>query len=221
MPCTSKLETVARWTLAFAVLLLVAGCASTYIASTWRDPEDKGGPIKKLLILVISRDDAIRKLAENRAVQSMPPGTVGVPSYTMFAKLDPDEEKVKARLIKDGFDGVLVSRLASHEKSEQYVPPQTYIAPSYFPMYGVPPAPYYRSFYGYYPYAYSYYVSPGYTTETQRYVVETLLYRLPEGKPVWSAVSETVDPASKIVLVNEILRIVGQELRKQHLIGER
>ncbi len=219
MQFTSKLETAARWTLALAAAILAAGCASTHIASTWKDPDDKGGPVKKMLVMVINPDEAIRKLAENRAVQTMPRGTVGVASYTMFDKPDPDPEKIKAKLTKEGFDAVLVSRLVSHDKTQTYVPPQTYLAPSYLPPYGYPAAPYYRSFYGYYPYAYNYYTTPGYTTETQRILVETLLYRLPDGKPVWSAVSETVNPESKIVLVNEILRIVGQELRKQGLIA--
>jgi hypothetical protein len=198
------------------VSLLAAGCASTQIASSWRDPADKGGAVKKVVVFVAAQDDAIRRLAENRAVQSLPRGTVGVPSYTLFEKPETDVDKVKARLAKEGFDGALISRLVSHDRSEAYVPPQTHIVQPY-PFYTY--RPYYRSFYGYYPEAYAY-TTPGYVSETQRYLVETLLYRLPEGKPVWSAVSETVNPDSKIALVNEIVRVVTQQLRTQGLLAE-
>lgn len=200
----------------FAVAALLAACASTHVASTWRDPQDKAGPVTKLIVFAAAKDDAIRRLAENRAVQSLPPGTVGVPSYTLFEKLDPDEAKIKERLKKEGFDGALVSRVASVDRNQEYVPPQTHIVQ---PYYGYAYSPYYRSFYSYYPYAQSY-TTPGYVTETTRYVVETLLYRLPDGKPVWSAVSETVNPNSSIAMVNEIVRLVGEELRRNKLLRE-
>lgn len=202
------------WLIALTALL--AACASTHVASTWRDAEDKAAPVTKLIVFAAAKDDAIRRLAENRAVQSLPRGTVGVPSYTLFEKLDPDEAKIRERLIKEGFDGALVSRLVSIDRNKDYVPPQTHIVQPY-PGYGY--LPYYRSFYWYYPQAYAY-TTPGYVTENTRYVVETLLYRLPDGKPVWSAVSETVNPNSTIAMVNEIVRLVGDELRKNKLLRE-
>jgi len=205
-----------RLTWLFALTALLAACASTHVASTWRDPDDKGAPVTKLIVFAAAKDDAIRRLAENRAVQTLPRGTVGVPSYTLFEQFDPDETKVKERLRKEGFDGALVSRLVSIDRNKDYIPPQTHIVQPY-PGYAY--APYYRSFYGYYPQAYAY-TTPGYMTENTRYVVETLLYRLPDGKPVWSAVSETVNPDSTIAMVNEVVRLLGDELRKNSLLRE-
>jgi hypothetical protein len=57
------------------------------------------------------------------------------------------------------------------------------------------------------------------TQEDTRYVVETLLYKLPEGKPVWTGTSESVNPNSRQELVAEITRLVGNELRKEKLLG--
>jgi hypothetical protein len=204
-----------RVALALAALLLLSACASTEIASSWRDPEDKGGPIRKLIVFAATSDDAVRRLAETQAVQNLPPGTKGVPSFTLFDKPEKDIEKIRARLTLDGFDGALISRLASYDSSETYVPPQTHIAQPY-PFFRY--SPHYGSFFRYYPYAYTY-VSPGYVAQTRRYAVETLLYRLPEGKPVWSAVSETINPESKLVLVSEVVRAVTQELEKAKLLA--
>jgi len=216
MDQSARARTARRLLLALATLLILGGCASTQLASTWKDPNDKAVPMKRIAIFAATSDDAIRRLAETRAVHSLPPGTTGVPSFTLFDKPEKDVDKVKARLIKEGFDGALISHLVSYDKSETYVPPQVQIAQPY-PAYAY--SPYYRSFYHYYPYAYTY-VTPGYVAQTKRYLVESLLYRLPDGKPIWSAVSETVNPESKIVLVNEIVRVVTDELRKQKLLVE-
>jgi hypothetical protein len=200
----------------FALATVLAACATTHVASTWRDPQDKAEPVTKLIVFAAAKDDAIRRLAENRAVQSLPRGTVGVPSYTLFAKLDIDEAKIRERLNKEGFDGALISRPVSVDRSKEYIPPQTHIVQPYW---GYSYAPYYRSFYSYYPQAYAY-ITPGYVSESTRYVVETLLYRLPEGKPVWSAVSETFNPKSSIAMVSEVVRLVGEELRRNRLVRE-
>lgn len=212
----ARLRSARRLLLALIAMLVLGGCASTQLASTWKDPNDKGSPMKKIAVFAATSDDAIRRLAETRAVQSLPSGTTGVPSFTLFDKVEKDVGKVKARLTLEGFDGALIARLVSYDKSETYIPPQIQPAQPY--PFG-PYLPQYHSFYYYYPYAYLY-VTPGYVAQTKRYIVETLLYRLPDGKPIWSAVSETVNPESKIVLVNEIARVVTDELRKQKLLVE-
>lgn len=54
--------------------------------------------------------------------------------------------------------------------------------------------------------------------ETARILIETLVYRLPEGKPVWSGVTASVNPDSSLELVNELVRIVRAESQKQRLL---
>ena len=64
--------------------------------------------------------------------------------------------------------------------------------------------------YSFYPYAY--------TVEDTRVIVETLLYRLPEGRPVWTAVSETANPRSSLQVVDELIRILGARLSADGLL---
>lgn len=194
---------------------LFAGCATSKLASTWRDPDDRGTPLKKVAVFVVSKDDNQRRFAEDMAVRSLPRGTVGVPSYKLSAQPEQDAEKLKSLLAKDGFDGAVVARLVSHDRNQTYVPPQTHIVPSGpAPLY-----PHYRSFYGYYGWAYQSYTTPGYVAETERIIVETMVYRLPEGKPVWSGVTESVNPESSLDLVQELVRILKAELQKSGLIA--
>lgn len=208
---------LSRAILALATLILLGGCASTsHYASAWRNPEYRGAPLKKVVVFAATKDPAIRRLAEDRAVDSLPAGTVGVQSYKLFDKPEPDEEKLRARLTKEGFDAALIARMITVDPSQPYVAPQTQIQQPY-PWYAY--EPYYRSFYSYYAQARTHMV-PGYVTETSRSAVETILYRLPQGDALWSGVSETVSPNSSVIMVNELSRIVATSLVKEGLVGE-
>ena len=190
-------------------------CASTQMTSTWRDSNFAGGPLKKIAFFFVEKDEHIRRAVEDQATRSASGGTQIVPGYTIFPTIEADKEKVKSRLIAEGYDGALVGRLVAQVRTETYRPPQTYIVPG-GPYFGM--NPYFGSFDGYYGNAYALGYSPGYSRQDTRYVVETLLYKLPEGKPIWSGTSESVNPRSTQELVAEISRLVGKELRGEKLI---
>ncbi len=196
---------------------LLMSCASTRMTSTWRDPNYTGGPLKKIAVIVVQKDENVRRLVEDQVARSIPAGTQAVPSYTLFQTLEKDKDKIKNWLIAEGFDGALVGRLAAIVRDETYRPPQTYVAtasPFYFGA-----VPYSTSFDGYYGYAFAVAQDPGYYREDLRYVVETILYKLPEGKPIWTGTSEAVNPKSRGELVAEVTRLVENELRKDKLVG--
>jgi hypothetical protein len=212
---------VLRGAFAIAIAGFLLACASTQLVSSWVDPNYQGGPLKKIIIFVASKDDAQRRIAEDKSVASLPPGTKGVASYSLYPNqedLNPNNvDKVKAVLVREGIDGALVTRLVSKDQNNVYVPPQTYIVPGAVPpAVGVP----YGSFYGYYGYAYSYaYTAPGYTYQQTTYMIESILYRLPQGNIIWTATAESVNPDSRQELVNELIRILGGSLKKDGLIA--
>ena len=125
---------------------------------------------------------ALKQMAENRAVQSLPPGVGAVAGHRLALSPDLEVDAIRAQLVHGGYDAALVSRLVSVDTSTTVVPTQTHFMtdPGFW---GVGPR--YRSFYSIYPYAYT---TPAYAVEDTRVIVETLLYRLPEGRPVWTAV---------------------------------
>jgi hypothetical protein len=197
-----------------AVTLLLGACTDTHLTSSWTNPQYNGVPMTKTAVIVIAKDENILRFAEDEMVRRLPKGSVGVAGYTMFDK--PEQAKVdevRARLTRDGFDSVLVSRLVSMDKTQTYVPPETYTAK------GVPP-PYYASFPGYYAQNYNtVYTTPGYTVENTEVVVETLLYRLPDGLMVWSGTTKTLNPQSKEELAQAIVYLIGDELKQSRLLG--
>jgi len=200
---------------AFAILL--GGCASTSLTSSWVSPDYRGGPLKKIAILVMAKDETIRRFAEDQMVQKMPAGTTATPGYVLFDKAEADKEKVRATLVKAGYDGVLVSRLVAIDKSETYVPPQTNFVPMR-PLGGI--SPYYGNFGGYYGYGYTMMqTTPGYTVENTTIVVETILYKLPDDTPLWTGTTQTLDPRSRPEMVQAIAQLVEEELHKKGFIG--
>lgn len=198
--------------LMLAAASLLAGCTASTIKSTWRDETDTAGTPRKIVVFVAVKDENLRKMAENRVVQSLP--SYMTPTAGHQLDLDPQLEvdAVRERLIKGGFDAALVSRLVSVDKSQTVVPAQTqFMGNPFFWNLG----PRYRSFYTYYPYAYT---TPAHTVENTRVVVETLLYRLPKGRPVWTAVSESLNPQSSLQVVEELIKLIGKKLQDEGLL---
>lgn len=207
---------VSRFALATFVAWL-AGCASTSLISSWDSPDFRGGPLKKIAVFVMSTDESVRRFAEDQMVQKMPAGTKATAGHTLFDKPEADKEKVRAALVKEGYDGVLVSRLVAVDKSETYVPPQTHFVAT-APQMGI--SPYYGNFGGYYGYGYVVMqTTPGYTVENTTVVVETILYALPEDKPVWTGTTQTLDPRSRPEMIQAITQLVEEEMQKKGLIG--
>ena len=203
---------------AAAILILVQliyGCATTQVISHWQDPNYTGGPLKKVAIFIAIKDEAERRAAEERAVSHLTGATKGVASYTLFPdqkQISKDNEGIiKERLTQAGIDGALVVRLQSVKKDTVYVPPQTVISNPYG---GAP----YGSFYGYSGYAYAY-STPGYTIEEAKYVIEALVYKIPEGTMIWSTTTETVSPDSRQKLAEEVRQVLREDLIRDRIIA--
>lgn len=198
-------------------MLLLAGCATSTIKSSWRDASTPTITPHKIAVFVSVKDDEnLRKMAENRVVQRMPKSVQATAGHLLELAPTPESDSVRRSLIGSGFDSALVARLVSVDKTQTVVPPQTRFGPDpLFWRVGPYYRPYYSPFFTYYPYSYE---TPGYTLETTRVVVETLLYRLPDAKPIWSAISESVNPESSIRLVDELIELLGKRLKDEGLL---
>ena len=214
-----------RWILLTVLAVALSGCASTTLRSSWTAPEFSGPPVRKVAVFVLHSDENVRRFAEDQAVRSFPAGTRVVQSYRLFDKPEQNLDKIKTGLSKDGFDGVLMARTVSVDKTKEYVPPQTVQVPTgpilVGPLFSTNATTknldvYYNQVWGY-----TYETRPGYTAEVTTVVVETVLYRLPGGEAIWSGVSETRNPKSQAAMVQELVELVEKQLSKGGLIAER
>jgi len=195
----------------------LASCASTQMTSVWRDPQYSGGPLKKLAIIVVHKDDPTRRMVEDEIARSLAGGTTQVlPSYTVLATLEKDRTAIKNTLLAQGFDGALVGRVAAVVSDKTYRPPATYA------VFGGPydgAAPGFGSFDEYYGYSYTVAYDPGYTRVDTRVVIETILYKLPEAKPIWTGTTESMNPNSREELADKVGRLIAKDLRSEKLIS--
>jgi hypothetical protein len=200
------MHTKLSWKVATTVPVLIAlaiaavGCATTEMTSTWTDPTARGTSMARIAVIALSKDPGLRRMAEDTAASQMR-GAQAVPSYQVLGDADlRNREVVKAKLLAQGFQGVLIMRLAGVTEQVTAV--------------GGP----YGTFDGYYDWAGSAVYAPGYLeTDTVVHVVSNL-YSLDQNKLVWSGVSQTFDPASAKSFMTDVSKAVAKSLEKDRLI---
>ena len=199
-----------------AVLLTVSAvgdCKSTKLVASVLSPTYSGQHFKKVLVIGMSDNPAIRvdfEEAMSNRLKSI--GVHAVPGYNILlrpksAKMIPDylREQIKEHKI----DAVLVTRLVSVKNNTTYIPGQAYALPY----------PYYNSFYGYMNNVYPVVYTPGYLVDEKTVRVETTLYgtSTPEGEFIWTGLSETVDPNPKKInkAIDAVVQVVVDNLQKE------
>jgi len=199
MKATTKGSALATAALALGLATAI-GCASTEMTSTWTEPSAKGTELSKVAVVCLAKDPGLRRMAENSAAANLT-GAQAVPSYQVLGDTNlKDREAVKKQLTAQGFQGVLVMRLAG--VNEQVTPV---------------PAPY-TNFDDYYTWAGDAVYAPRYLeTDTVVHVVSNL-YSLQDQKLIWSGVSQTFDPASAKSFMNDVSKAVAKSLQKDRLV---
>src|SRR5215471_20291781 len=97
---------------ALAVALAVFGCASTEMTGTWTAPGAPGANLSRVAVIAMSNQEGIRRMAEDAAAAELA-GAQAVPSYQVLGDTDlRDAQAVNEKLEAQGFQGVLVMRLA-------------------------------------------------------------------------------------------------------------
>ncbi len=190
----------------FFIVGIVCSCGtSTQIVKSWKEPGASVSleEVQKILVVALVRSEASRRTIEDQLVMRLQ--KKAFPSYVMMpGNLSGEEESaITAKLKDDGYDYVLMMRLADVDKETSYVP-------------GSNPAPfYYRGYGGYYRYAAPYYYDPGYYREDKNYFIETTVYSVPDNKLLWVGTSKTVNPSRIDKAVNEVADAVSKKMKEE------
>jgi hypothetical protein len=186
-----------------AVAVTVAGCASTTMQSTWRDPGYSGAPFRKVFVLgQIARDVTARRLLEDALVTRMQAGGAdAVPAWRHLpGDRQADEATFAASIAASGADALLMVRLLG-------IDTQTNISPGWVPGPG----------YGWYG-AYSGWYAVPQVTQYQIAVVETTLFDAQTKRLVWSGTSETFNPTSVQKDAPGFAEVIVSTLQKSGLV---
>lgn len=184
-------------------------CSSTHIASSWRDPDKHihANDWKKVLVMALLRNETNRRSAEDEMAKYL--NGKGITSYSYLDENfnRKDEQALRSRIKKDGFDAAITMRLIDVDKEKVYTPQQYYM----YPMY-------YDDFITYYYRNWMYYNLPGYYTVTKKFIIETIIYSIKEDKIIWSGITETYDPKGVKRLTSEITRTLRNKMRQEGFI---
>ena len=195
---------------ASALLFAAGGCQTTTLKTTWREPSAQTLAFKKVAAVVLNSTPAERRAQEDALAANARRTTV-VPSYLSISdELLSDVPKAKQQIIAGGFDGALILKLVDTRTETTYVPPSV---STWNDGWSSGYSAYNR--YDSHP---SYDVTPGYTATDTFVRAEISLYRVPEGKLLWSGASETMNPADARSFAKEVLKAVARELKKQGMI---
>ena len=189
----------------FALLIFAAGCgSSTSIVNSWKAPGETLSPekYKKGVIVVMAKDENVRKLAEDQIAADHKLLKASYPLFTM-KQLGEDTLKIKNMLKEQGFDAAIIMKLI------------TVKAKSTFAQGGYNQA-YAKNGIYYYP---DYLNAGAYVTDMD-YILATNVYSLRDEKLLWTGVTESTNPKKIDKLINQVAKEVVFKMREDKLIAE-
>lgn len=193
-------------------ILTMLSCSSTKIASTWREPNKEISlqKLNKVLVVALFQDETSRRKAEDQMVGYF--YGKGVASYDYLDKKinQQNEDAIRRKIKKDGFDGAVTMRLLDVDKEETYARGNISKYPAY-----------YNTFSSYYLRNWGYYSNPGYYLITKTYTVETNVFSIKEDKIIWTGITKTTDPSGVVKMTEEISKAVFNEMVKQGFINDK
>jgi len=189
-----------------SITLLVAACASTTLSNSWTSPDYKGPPLKKVMVVGVSNQAALRRTFEDEFVTDLKAaGVDAVASYNFIPEDGQVEEARVTRAVKEaGVNGVLITRFVRVDVNTQ-------VTPAYPPMMGM-------GWYGGYAGAYGGFYDAPMVTQTDTLVLETNLYDVDESHLLWSGTTQTFAPTNLKQEMPGFAKVVIGALQKHKLI---
>ncbi|MDR3626176.1 MAG: hypothetical protein P4L45_05060 [Ignavibacteriaceae bacterium] len=96
--------------LACCLMILIESCSTSILVDVWNDPSYNEPPLKKILIIAVSKDPVHRRIWEDAFVNGFSAnGVKAIPSYSLYPDASPDTNQVFQAVQENGFDGILVT----------------------------------------------------------------------------------------------------------------
>jgi hypothetical protein len=119
------------------------------------------------------------------------------------------EQEVLDKIKDYGVDAVITIVLLDKQRERYYVPGRVYYSPYII---------YQRHFYGYYTTIYHRIYTPGYYIANTRYFWESNFYDMENRQLLYSAQTESFDPASAATLSHEYGQLIVNDLSKKGIL---
>ena len=184
----------------FSFIFLMVSCAGTDLTETQVDGAYKGKPVSDILIIAVTGNEHNRRSYERKFVANLK--SVGVEAVASEKSISmPGDLKIKKETILSAVDqykndAVIITQLVGKETKDVYQ------------RGGV-------TRYGYFGYT----RNPGYSNTTKKVRLETNLYDAKTGELIWSGISKTLSKDSTDRIMNDVIKTVIANLKKNKLIA--
>lgn len=189
--------------------LLAISCSSSRITNSWTPAGKQPQKFSKVMVAALiggPERDLRQKMEEHITGDLQTNGINAISAYAVYGPkaFNGDNEKALLEQLKnDGVEAVLTVVLLDKEKERYYVPGQIYYTPYMI---------YYNRFWGYYRTIYDRVYTPGYYAVDTKYFWETNLYDLSDMTILYSAQTQSFDPASAESLAHEYGKLISKDL---------
>jgi hypothetical protein len=188
-------------------LLLLAGCGSSKITTSWKAENITPQKYSKVLVLGLIRenDRSIQEKMENHFVGDL--RALGYNAVSSLNEYGPkafdkmEEQAAVDKLKNSGVDAVLTIVLLDKEKERQYIPPN-----------------YSYRFWGYRNARYMRIYEPGYYVTNTKYYWESNFYEMSSQKLLYSVQTQSFSPDNAEILGHEYGRMIVKNMVKQNIL---
>ncbi|PQP33089.1 hypothetical protein C6A36_01035 [Desulfobacteraceae bacterium SEEP-SAG10] len=191
----------------FSFVFLIISCAGTELTHKQINEAYKGKPVSNILVIGITGNEDSRRFFERKFVAKLKSVGVEAISSEDAIPMPPDLKLTKEMILNavNQFknDAVIITHLV--DKQEKEVVTRGGQA--------------YRGYYGFYYSRFSYSNDPGYSSTSKTARLETNLYDVKTEQLIWSGQSKTWSKDSKYQIINDVIKVVIDDLQKNKLIS--
>ena len=200
--------------------LLACNKAETTISQSYRNSGFEQTVFSNILVIGVSSTEEGRAAFESAFVSSIANegGAAQASGGVLPKDTQLEEEELRAAVQAGKFDGVLVTRVLSVDKEQEYTPASTYQNPRTRYYGGGGGGLYGYGYYGFYGTTYATVHEPGYFETSTTLKLETNLYSVATDGLVWTGQSKTVDPSSLEDARESMTTAVAKKLKEERLI---
>jgi hypothetical protein len=201
------IRSVTAWLLCLLASVSL-GCASN-VESSWKDPATTADSLRfrQLIVIAMANEGAMRRAAEDALVAELrksPRGMSGelsvTPSYEVLDQADlADVKSARAKVEAKGYDGAVITSFVSSQERLSVDPSMHTAMWGYYGRRGV-------------------IYDPGSVRSDTIVRIQTNIYRVHDGKLLWSGVSRTMNPRNVEGLAKDVFRDVIGGLRDDGLL---
>jgi hypothetical protein len=208
---------IVSWTILLLVLI-IAGCRSSKITSSWKAEDAVVRKYDKILVLGLTResDRSIQENMENHLVGDLKEfGYNAVSSLQEYGPkvFDKMEEEAAIEKLKDsGVDAVITIVLLDKKKERRYVPGTLYYSP-----YGY----YYNRFWGYRVVLSRRIYETGYYVTDTKYFWESNLYDMKTQKLIYSVQTRSFEPANLENMAHDYGTLIVKNMVREKVLQNR